>query len=194
MMLLTLSVPAEDWFTPCENAVTTRSVRGEQLDRTAACGRASIPQTRADSLDVGPPSSRRDAAQRFERRWCASSTNSRVEQLLLVQVRQQAVEQRTRRCRSAIGRCRSAISQVGVRRGSITTSFSSGRCSFARSDALEQDRDGTTPCSTRPARSDRRARDPRSTRARCPRQTRACGRPLPRPCTAASWYRCSRCR
>ena len=26
MMLLTLSVPAEDWFTPCEKAVTTRSV------------------------------------------------------------------------------------------------------------------------------------------------------------------------
>jgi hypothetical protein len=27
MMLLTLSVPEEDWLIPCENTLTTRSVR-----------------------------------------------------------------------------------------------------------------------------------------------------------------------
>lgn len=30
MMLLTLSVPALDWFTPCEYTVTTRSVRANR--------------------------------------------------------------------------------------------------------------------------------------------------------------------
>ena len=30
MMALTLSVPEADWFTPCENTVTTRSVSANQ--------------------------------------------------------------------------------------------------------------------------------------------------------------------
>ena len=54
--------------------------------------------------------------------------------------------------------------------------------------------DGTTRCSSRPARRDRRARGRRSRPAPDPRRRRACGRLRPMTCTGGSSYRCSRCR
>ena len=92
------------------------------------------------------------------------------------------------------GRCRSANSQV-ARAARIDDDdlqlrpllLAPARCAGTGSD-------GTTPCSSRPARPGRPARGLRSRPAPGLRRTRACGRRRPRTCTGASWCRCSPCR
>ena len=175
---------------PARTAVTGAAWRANRRRTAASCARveaAGACRRRAASTACA-----RGRAALRRGRWCARRRSRGRRAPCSRQQGQQAVEQQRRRCRRASGRCRSAISQVAVRRGSITTIFMSGRCSRARSDALQQD--GMAPRGVGADQHDEIGvrRGPRSSPAPRLRRTRACGRPRPTPCTAASWCRCWR--
>ena len=90
MMLLTLSVPEEDWLTPCENSVTTRSVppNSRRSPRALRCRSRRVARPHSTSPAVFSATSSARAAPRV----CAS-TNASIDDLALRQPAQQAIEQ-----------------------------------------------------------------------------------------------------
>ena len=91
MIALTLSVPLEDWFTPCENAVTPRGVRANQPielgDVVARRGRtrsrrpASTPRCLFAARIAAPKplvcaSRNSQSSASSRRRWSSSPLNS----------------------------------------------------------------------------------------------------------------------
>ena len=130
MMALTLSVPAELWFTPCENAVMTAGVRGEHLVELLQQPSASSPQA-SRGLRDSAARARGLRARRRSRCVCASM-NARSTWPFSASHASKPLN----RCTSvpgASGRCRSAICVVAVRRGSSATIFMLGRASRAAS-------------------------------------------------------------
>ena len=96
------------------------------------------------------------------------------------------------RCTSvpaASGRCRSASCVVAVRRGSSATIFMRGRRSRAASQPLQQDRMAPRGVGADQHHEIGRVEVFVTHRAPRLRRRRACGRPRPRPCTVANWYR-----
>ena len=120
MIALTLSVPAEDWFTPCEYSVTVALGGGEPVVETTARPQTTGPSRRrllrADGIESRAASSA--ASNRLV--WRADASRDRRRRRS-ARVDEQAVEQRDVACRASSARCRSASSQVAVRRGSMTT-------------------------------------------------------------------------
>ena len=120
MMLLTLSAPADDWFTPCENTVTTRSVAPNMAknfstapaSRPQACAVAAISMLAARAACNAASASRVCAPTNavLVCPWSASQASRPLNSMTSLPLRN--------------GRCRSAPSEVAVRRGSMTTSLS----------------------------------------------------------------------
>ncbi len=127
IMALTLSVPAEDWFTPWLNRLTTRPVPANQ-SKNLATSAASRPQQAAVAAASGVCARARAIASAAP--VVAFETYSSSNTPLPARCASNPVNRATS-VPGASDKCRSAPSQVAVRRGSITTMRIPGRCSRA---------------------------------------------------------------
>ena len=119
MMALPLSVPCADWFTPWENAVTTRFVPAKSAKKRATSA-SERPVAAAVAAMLGAMAAARSRAPSKPLVWSPTKRSSRAP------VPARCTSRPENRAVSVPGsrpRKRSASSPVWVRRGSITTSL-----------------------------------------------------------------------
>ncbi len=190
MMLFTLSVPDDDWFTPIENAVIDALGLREQLVELAQA-RGIHAARSGDSIHIASVVMSGRKRIRDVHRVLGYERGVRVP--LLVQIREQPVEQPHIRAGAHRQVHRRDLARRRATR--IDDDDLQLRPLLLRAhDALEQDR--VAPRRVRADQHDeiRQLQILVAARARCPRRTRACDPPPPTPCRAGSSCRCSPCR